>query len=193
MDTFNRLLWVLMGLVVFAIGATEIVVGLGALGSSLSRSSPVPAAVAEHVNAPTGGDLLGLAVAGLLAALVGLLLLRAELRVGAGSRLANLRFGQANAEAQQQKGHTVVRGGGLEHGVQQSLQALRGVHTAHVRLGGNPSHPALFIELDVDQRTSLSALKTAVQQAIRQFRRTSGTLSSAEIRVSLAASRGSVS
>lgn len=193
MDTLNRSLWILVGLVVLAIGATELSVGLGALGSGLAQTSPVPAAVAEHANAPTGNDLLGLAVGGLIAGIVGLLLLRAELQVRAGPRLANLRFGQSNDEAQLQKGHTVVRGGGLEHGVRQSLQALRGVHTARVRLGGNPSHPALFIDLEVDERTPLSSLKPAVQPAIRQFRLTSGRLSSAEVRVSLASSRRSVS
>ncbi|PZR85740.1 MAG: hypothetical protein DLM67_25250 [Candidatus Nephthysia bennettiae] len=186
------MLLTLIGLLLLLVGVAIIVVGLGGLGLSLAHGSAIPTAVAEHVKAPTGYDLLGLAIAGALALLLGLPLLGAELQVRPRPRMGNLHY-QPGGDQVAQRGRTVVRSGGLEHGVQQSLQTLPGVNSAQVQLGGDSEHPNLVIELEVDAQTRLSTLKSEVRRGIERFRRTAGRQPSAQIRIHLASSRRSVS
>jgi hypothetical protein len=192
MVLFNRLLGALIGLLLLAIGVTGLTLGFGALGSKFAHTAPVPAALAQHAMAPTDNDLIGLALVGLLALLLGLLLLRAELRVSGQPRMRDLRYVQPSAEQASRRGRTAVRTGGLEHGLRQSLGALPGVHWAHAQLAGNPERPNLLIELEVDAQTRLSTLKSEVGQAIERFQLTSGRQPSTQVRVRLATARRSV-
>lgn len=192
MVVFNRLLGTLVGLVLLAIGVAGLTVGLGALGSTLAHTAPMPAAIVQHATAPTDNDLIGLAVAGLLALLIGLIVLRVELQVVSRQRMGDLRYGQSSPEQGQGRGRTVVRSGGLEHGVRQSLETLPGVRSAQAQLAGNPERPDLLIELAVDAHTQLSTLKSEVQQAIERFQLTSGRQPSTQVRIRLANARRSV-
>jgi hypothetical protein len=142
--------------------------------------------------APTDNDLIVLALLGLLALLIGLLLLRAELRAPGQPRMRDLRYAQPSAEQALRRGRTVVRTGGLEHGLRQSLGALPGIHWAHAQLAGNPERPNLLIELEVDAQTRLSTLKSEVGQAIERFQLTSGRQPSTQVRIRLANTRRSV-
>lgn len=190
MNVFNRLLLTLIGLLLLVVGVAAIVVGLGALGWTFAHDSA--AAVAQHVKSPTDNDLIGLAIPDALALLLGLLLLAAELQVRHRARIANLHFQPADDQPTQ-RGRTVVRGGGLEHGVQQSLKTLPGVHSAQVQLSGDSEHPDLVIELELDAQTRLSTLKSEVREGIERFRRTAGRQPLAQVRIHLANSRRSVS
>jgi hypothetical protein len=190
MVVFNRLLWTLIGLLLLATGVAGVAVGFGALGSTLARTAVVPVAIAEHTMAPTDNDLIGLAFVGLLTLLLGLILLRAELRVPGQSHMRDLRYARSNAE--QSRGRTVVRTGGLEHGLRQSLGALPGVRWAHAQLAGDSERPNLLIELEVDAQARLSTLKSEVGQAIERFQLTSGRLPSTQVRIRLANARRSV-
>jgi hypothetical protein len=192
MVAFNRLLGALIGLLLLAIGATGLTLGLGALGASFAYMAPVPAEIAQHAMAPTDNDLIGLALVGLLALLLGLLLLPAELRVRAQSRMRDLRYLQSSAEQALGRGRTVVRAGGLEHGLRLSMAALPGVHWVHAQLAGNPDRPNLLIELEVDAQTRLSTLKSEVAQAIERFQLTSGRQPSTQVRIRLVEARRSV-
>jgi len=192
MVVFNRLLGALIGLLLLAIGITGLALGSGALGSRFAHWAAVPAPIAEHAMAPTDNDLIGLALVGLLALLLGLLLLRAELRVPGQPRMRDLRYAQPSAEQGLRRGRTVVRTGGLEHGLRQSLGTLPGVRWAHAQLAGNPERPNLLIELEVDAQTRLSTLKSEVGQAIERFQLTSGRQPSTQVRIRLANARRSV-
>jgi hypothetical protein len=141
--------------------------------------------------APTDNDLIVLALLGVLALLVGLLLLRAELRAPGQARMRDLRY-QQSAEPGRRRGRTAVRTGGLEHGLRQSLGALSDVRWAHAQLVGNPERPNLLIELEVDAEARLSTLKSEVGQAIERFQLTSGRQPSTQVRIRLANARRSV-
>jgi type II secretory pathway pseudopilin PulG len=192
MVVFNRLLAILFGLLLLAIGVTGLTLGLGTLGPRFADMTPLPAAIAKHAMAPTDNDLIGLALLGLLALLLGLLLLRAELRVRAQSRMRDLRYVQSSAEQALGRGRTVVRTGGLEHGLRLSLGALPGIHWAHAQLAGSPERPNLLIELEVDAEARLSTLKSEVGRAIERFQLTSGRQPSTQVRIRLAEARRSV-
>ncbi|HEY4867084.1 MAG TPA: hypothetical protein VIK45_16405 [Candidatus Dormibacteraeota bacterium] len=192
MVVFNRLLGALIGLLLLAIGVTGLALGSGALGSRFAHMAALPAAIAQHTMAPTDNDLIVLALLGLLALLIGLLLLRAELRAPGQPRMRDLRYAQPSAEQALRRGRTVVRTGGLEHGLRQSLGALPGVRWAHAQLAGNPERPNLLIELEVDAQTRLSTLKSEVGQAIERFQLTSGRQPSTQVRIRLANTRRSV-
>jgi hypothetical protein len=192
MAVFNRLLWSLIGLLLIAIGAVGLVLGLGALGSVLTHTAPVPSLVPQHALAPTENDLIALAGAGLLALLLGLVLLRLEFQIRSRHSMRNLRYERQEAEQYQPRGRTVVRSGGLEHGLRQGLTALPDVRSAETQLVGDPGAPDLFIELAVDAEAQLSTLKVEVRQALEQFRLTSGRRPSTQIRIRLADARRSV-
>jgi hypothetical protein len=188
----NRLLATLIGLLMLATGVTGLALGLGALGSAPAHAAPVPASVPQQAMAPSANALMGLAVAGLLALLLGLVLLRVELRVRARGRMGALRYKPASSGQGRPRGRTVVRGGGLEHGARQSLEALPGVRSAQAQLAGNSERPDLLIELEIDAQTQLSTLKSEVRQAIERFRLTSGRQPSTQVQIRLANARRSV-
>jgi hypothetical protein len=192
MAIFNRLLGALIGLLLLAIGVTGLALGSGALGSRFAHAAPLPAAIAQHAMAPTDNDLMVLALLGLLALLVGLLLLGAELRAPGQARMRDLRYQQSSAEPDRRRGRTGVRTGGLEHGLRQNLGALPDVRWAHARLAGNPARPNLLIELEVDAEARLSTLKSEVGRAIERFQLTSGRQPSTQVRIRLAEARRSV-
>jgi hypothetical protein len=192
MAVFNRLLGVLIGLLLLAIGVTGLTLGSGALGSRFAHTAALPAAIAQHAMAPRDNDLIWLALVGLLALFLGFVLLRAELRVSGQPSMRDLRYQQPSAEQALRRGRTVVRTGGLEHGLRQSLGALPGVHWAYAQLAGNPERPTLLIELEVDAQTRLSTLKSEVAQAIERFQLTSGRQPSTQVRIRLANVRRSV-
>jgi hypothetical protein len=192
MVVFNRLLAILIGLLLLAIGVTGLTLGLGALGSRLALMAPLPAAIAEHAMAPTDNDLIVLALLGLLGLLVGLLLLRAELRGPGPARMRDLRYQQSSTEPALRRGRTAVRTGGLEHGLRQSLGALPDVRWANAQLAGDPERPNLLLELEVDAEARLSTLKSEVAQAIERFQLTSGRQPSTQVRIRLANAHRSV-
>jgi hypothetical protein len=192
MAVFNRLLGALIGLFLLAIGVIGLALGSGALGSRLAHTALLPGAIAQHAVAPTDSDLIVLALLGLLALVVGLLLLPAELRAPGQARMRDLRYQQSSAEPGRRRGRTGVRTGGLEHGLRQSLGALPDVRWAHARLAGTPERPNLLIELEVDAEARLSTLKSEVGQAIERFQLTSGRRPSTQVRIRLANARRSV-
>jgi hypothetical protein len=192
MAVFNRLLWALSGLLLLAIGVTGLALGSGSLGSRFAHTAPLPAAIAQHAMAPTDNDLIVLALLGLLALLVGLLLLRAELRASGQPRMRDLRYQQSSDEPGRRRGRTAVRTGGLEHGLRQSLGSLSDVRWAHAQLAGNPERPNLLLELEVDAEARLSTLKSEVGQAIERFQLTSGRQPATQVRIRLAPARRSV-
>ncbi len=192
MVVFNRLLGALIGLLLLAIGVTGLALGSGALGSRFAHTAPLPAAVAQHAMAPTDNDLIVLALLGLLGLLVGLLLLRADLRAPGQPHMRDLRYQQSSDEPGRRRGRTAVRTGGLEHGLRQSLGALPDVRWAHAQLAGSPERPDLLIELEVDAEARLSTLKSEVGRAIERFQLTSGRQPSTQVRIRLAPARRSV-
>jgi hypothetical protein len=192
MVVFNRLLGALIGLLLLAIGVSGLALGSGALGSRFAHTAPLPAAIAQHAIAPTDNDLIVLALLGLLGFLVGLLLLRAELRAPGQSRMRDLRYQQSSAEPALRRGRTAVRTGGLEHGLRQSLGALPDVRWANAQLAGDPERPNLLLELEVDAEARLSTLKSEVAQAIERFQLTSGRRPSTQVRIRLVNAHRSV-
>jgi hypothetical protein len=192
MAGFNRLLWALVGLLLLAIGVAGIAAGSGILGPPIAQTAPVPTSLAQQAIAPTGTDLLTLAAVGSIALLVGLLLLRAELPGLRPARMPDLRYEYPDREQTQSRGRTVVRGGGLEHGARQSLEALSEVRSAQARLLGDSDHPDLLIELDVESRAQFPKLKSEVRQAIERFRLTSGRQPSTQVQIRLVSARRSV-
>ncbi len=189
MTVFNRLLAILIGLLLLAAGGAGLALGFGALGSSYAQMAPVPPAIEQLALGPSQKGLIGLALAGLLALILGLVLLRAELRVPGQPRMADLHYSQSSAESGFGHGRTVVRAGGLEHGIRESLQSLPAVVRAHAQLAGNSARPNLLIDLEMDAQTQLSSLKSEVAQAIERFRLTSGKQPSTEVQIRLVNAR----
>ncbi|MDQ6636496.1 MAG: hypothetical protein M3Y62_01770, partial [Candidatus Dormibacteraeota bacterium] len=104
-------------------------------------------------------------------------------------RMADLHYSQSSAELGVGHGRTVVRAGGLEHGIRESLQSLPAVVRAHAQLAGNSGRPNLLIDLDMEAHTQLSTLKSEMAQAIERFRLTSGKKPSTEVQIRLVNAR----
>jgi hypothetical protein len=108
--------------------------------------------------------LAGVIVLGLLLALLGALLLRAQLRRRGGVSMPDLRI-----DAADEHGQTVVGTRVIVRGIAHDLENQAGVSRAAAHLGGDTERPHLRLWLTLEPGTPLDSLQQRVLEALRRF------------------------
>jgi hypothetical protein len=177
-NTVNRVLWIVVGVVLLAAGVVGTLASLGRLG--VDPDTPVLATDAiGRWRQWSGGWVLAVAIAAaLLVALLGLLLVRAELRGQAGPTMPDLLLEPqppAPDAGRTDAGRTVVAATALDHALSRDLQAHRRVRRAAAHLSGKPNAATqLHVRLAVTPDADLTELQTHLDHALLRLADTSG-------------------
>lgn len=166
----NRLLWTVVGLVLLLGGIALALASRGQLGAD--RSSPlISTATRQRWNAwHSWIPWVAIAVA-LIVALLGLLLLRAELH-GRGGRALPDRVFEPTPDGS--RGETVVSSSALSQALSADLQNHPGVSRAGVHLTGRPGRPEAYLRLAVTPEADVGDIRGYVDSALARFADTSG-------------------
>jgi hypothetical protein len=179
MNTFNRVLWSIIGVLLLAAGVAGALASRG-WPSTIDRRQPL--LTDRMIDTWNGSSALaaGLTIAGgLLLAILGALLLRAQLRRGGGAPMRDLTFGPAqvpNAAPSDRpnNGRTEVASTALHHAVERDLVTDRDVRRAAVRLTGSDQHPQMLVRLAVTPDADIARLAGHLDRAVQRFTTTSG-------------------
>jgi hypothetical protein len=181
-NTGNRVLWIAIGAVLTAAGA------LGVLASRRwgQRTVLGPEAV-RRWHDWGGWAVAAVIVAGLLLAVLGFVLLRAQLRGRGGAPMADLvlpnrRPDPAPEEREDEvltgdpfvPGRLRISSGALQHALTRDLSAHATVRRAAVRLVGDRDHPEALVRLNVTADADVTRLRSHVDSALDRFAATSG-------------------
>jgi hypothetical protein len=182
----NRTLWTIVGLVLLGAGVTGLLVSYGLLSFVDRQQVLLPATVIDFWNRHETWALTLTILAGLLVALLGFLLLRAQLRRRGGAPIADLYLpprpapteadptAAEPAEAPQPEGGTEVASRALHRALQRDLESDRQIRDAAVRLTGPADHPRLLVRLAVTADADVAALADHVDRVMHRFTTTSG-------------------
>jgi hypothetical protein len=167
-DTANRVLWTVVGLVLLAAGVVGVLVNRDWLPGTDAEAPLLWPDLVDWWRDLDPWGLIGLGLLGAVVAVLGLILLLAELRRGGGPQLRELRL------ANQRPGHTRVRGPVVGRGLERDLARSPGVRNAAVSVTGTAPRPELWIRLDVDRQVDLGTVRQQVDRALDRFTRTYG-------------------
>jgi hypothetical protein len=180
----NRVLWVAIGLLLTAAGVTAVLAYLGVL-PGVHRADAVVGPATLHRWHVWGAWLpAGVAVAGLILAIAGGLMIRGELRRRGGTAMTGLVI--PHPEGGPAGGAVRVDGETLRRALQRDLLTDPLIRRAAVRLTGHPATPRLQLRLDVAPGSDVTAVHTSVQHALDRFQRTTRlrpTISDTDVRV----------
>ncbi|GAA3750292.1 hypothetical protein GCM10022225_38200 [Plantactinospora mayteni] len=173
-----RLLWTVVGLVLTAIGVVGLIASLGHLAGVDNKA---PLLWSGLLRTWRDLDPWGLVILGLLGfffAWLGSNLLGRVLRARRYPVLGDLDLrsvtGLAAAAGPALPGATRIRGARLVRGLERDLARDPQVRRASVTLAGTAPRPELWIELQLNSRAGLTAVRDHVAAAVERFRTTSG-------------------
>lgn len=175
----NRTLWTVIGILLLAVGVLGFLVGQGIL-SIVDREQVLLSP--ELIDAWNRNDALatGLTiVGGLLLALLGMLLLRSQLRRPGGVPMGDLHLGREPRPVGAESppvvgGDTEVASRALNRALRRDLELDRQVRDATVRLTGPAEHPQLRVRLSVTPDADIARLAGHVDRVVNRFATTSG-------------------
>jgi hypothetical protein len=164
-NTANRVLWSVFGALLVLAGAAGILASRGWLPGVGRHRLLFPAdAGATWDDWGAWAPVLTI-TAGVLVALLGLWLLRAELRVHDRPSLPDptLRTPAGPGEA---GGRTRIDTAVLAKAMRRDLQSDPAIKGAHVRITGRPEHPEVSVRLEVEQGADLHPVRGHVDRAL---------------------------
>jgi hypothetical protein len=182
----NRVLWSIIGAVLLVAGVLGVLVSRGWPSTVDKRQPLLTDATIEWWRAHSGlaaGLTIG---AGVLLAVLGFLLLRAQLRGRGGPPMHDLSFGATPAAEGADNGHTGVTSSALHQALERDLTTDRTVRRAAVRLTGPTEHPQLLVRLAVTPDADIAHVAGHLDHAVQRFTTTSGvapTLSDVVVRI----------
>jgi len=194
MNSGNRLLWIVVGLLLTAAGVAGVLVNIGHLPGT-DRSVPVISDGLIGRWRDWGGWAPTVVIAaGVVLALLGAALIRAELRRRGGSGLSTVVFPHRAEPAEAagagtlplrdaapprptranrpSGGYIRVAGGTLRDALVRDLENDPRIRRAAVRLTGHPGTPRIRLLLDVPDGTEMTSVHEAVGAALARFRTT---------------------
>lgn len=164
----NRVLWTVLGLLLTAAGVAGVLVSQGWL-PGVDRHSPVLwPDLLEWWREIDPWGLLGVGLLGVVAAVIGLILLLAELRRRAAPALGELRL------SDERPGRTRIRSAVIGHGLERDLARDPGIRAAAVALTGTAPRPEVWLRLDLEPQADLTTIRDHVGDALDRFARTYG-------------------
>ena len=176
MNTGNRVLWSIIGALLLAAGVVGVLASQGTF-SNVDRNQPLlTTGMIDWWNARSA-LAAGLTIAaGLLTAVLGFLLLRAQLRGRGGAPMRDLAFGARRTAASEgiDTGRTKVASSALHHALEHDLTTDRNVRRAAVRLTGPSEHPELLVRLAVTPDADIARVAGHLEGAMQRFTTTSG-------------------
>jgi len=167
--TGNRVLWTVIGLVLTAAGVAGLLINFDRMPGTDSGQPLIWPELAEQGRSWRPWLLAGVIVLGLLLALLGALLLRAQLRRRGGVSMPDLRF-----DSPGEHGQTVVGTQVMVKGLAHDLENQVGVSRAAAHLGGDSHRPSLRLWLTVEPGTHLDSVQQRVLDAVHRFTTTTG-------------------
>ena len=173
----NRVLWTVIGVVALAAGLLGVLAGLGVLNTVDKQRTVLTEGMIDAWNRNRTVALAVTIAAGVLLALLGILLLRAMLRRPGGSLMPDIYVHEPatdEAAPPQLHGSTEVASKALHHALQQDLETDRQVRRAAVRLTGPTDHPQLLVRLAVTADADIARLASHLDKAVDRFTMTSG-------------------
>lgn len=188
MTRANRVLLTVVAVVLLAGGAAVALAGFGRLPSVPPDSPLLSRRLTDQWSGWGIAAWLVLAAVGLVIALLGVLLIRAELRVRAMRPISDLLItgpevgGDGTEQGGGPAGRTRVRGVAMMRGIEQDLARHPKVHRASVELGGDLADPRVHARLDVTAGTEVRRLQSYLAESLARFTGTTG-LSPAEVEV----------
>ena len=179
MNTGNRVLWIAIGAILTAAGVIGTLASLGQL-SWLGRDRTLlgpEAARRWHTWHPWAVTVV--IVAGFVVALLGFLLLRAQLRGRGGAPMPDLVSrtpspGPDMGPEQVPPGRIRVSSGALQQSLVRDLRTNHQVRRVAVRLVGDREHPEALVRLSVTADADVTGLRSHVDSALDRFAATSG-------------------
>ncbi|MEN3615471.1 hypothetical protein AAH979_39000 [Plantactinospora sp. ZYX-F-223] len=173
-----RVLWTVVGLVLTAIGVVGLIASLGHLAGVDNQAPLLWSGLLRTWRDLDPWGLVILGVLGTFFAWLGSKLLGRVLRARRYPVLGDLDLrsvtGQTAAAGPALPGATRVRGARLARGLERDLARDPQVRRASVTLAGTAPRPELWIELQLNSRAGLTAVREHVAAAVERFRATSG-------------------
>lgn len=175
MTGFNRALLIVLAVLLVVVGAAGVLASLGRLPRLDPATSLLPLVVRSRWHGWGSAAWLVLAAAGLVVAVLGFLLIRAELLPRAGQPMADLRLtAPAPEPGGGTAGRTRVRTTVLVHGMQRDLTRHPQVRRASVHLGGDRADPRLHARLELTDQCDVGRVQTYLAEALTRFSTTAG-------------------
>lgn len=169
MDTANRVLWTVIGVVLLVAGGLTVAASAGWLPGANADSPLLWDALIEQWRDWEPWVWVAVAVLGAVLVWLGVLLIRGQLRRGGGHAMSDLVI-----EAPDGRGRTVVGRSTLAHATEQDLEHIRSIDGAAVGLFRDGDGTEVRARLDVRGDTSLSDVAGDVGKAFSRFATTSG-------------------
>jgi hypothetical protein len=170
-NTANRVLWAVVGLLLLALGVFGTLASLGRLPRVPPDSVLLPVSRDATWHRFGTWSPVATIAAGLVVMLLGWLLLRAELRRRQGRAMSELVLPSTAVPG---AGATVVESGILEKALSRDLSGQRPLTGATAYLTGEPTRPTLTLRLAAAPDADLGQVKDIVDGALRRFAATSG-------------------
>lgn len=175
----NRILWLLIGLLLLAAGVVGLLAGTGTLSFvDKQRALLTPELIDAWNRNPALSTALTI-VGGLILALLGGLLLRAQMRWRDEPPMRDLylppRVDSTETEpAPVERGGTEVASRALQRALRRDFESDGQVRDATVRLTGPTEHPHLQVRLAVTPDVDMARLAGHVDRVVNRFATTSG-------------------
>jgi hypothetical protein len=186
-NTGNRTLWIAVGAVLTAAGVIGALASLGQLSWLGRDRTLLGPEVARRWHTWHPWAVAAVIVAGLVVAVLGFLLLRAQLRGRGGAPMPDLvsrsqrpvpapeeREDEVLSEVSVSPGRTRVSSGALQQSLVRDLRANRAVRRVAVRLVGDREHPEALVRLSVTADADVTGLRSHMDSALDRFTTTSG-------------------
>lgn len=182
MRAANRILWIVIGLVLALGGIAVVMISAGWMPGTDRDVTLLTDQMRDRWREWNPWALAGVIVAGVIVALLGIILMRLELRRRGGRGLPDVVYvlnardrqaRQADGYPPPGNGRTRVGANVLSAALKRDLQLDPYVRRASVRLTGSAGKPQLRLRLQVSPEADLSEVRLTVAEAVNRFRTTS--------------------
>ncbi|WP_144126537.1 hypothetical protein [Catellatospora sichuanensis] len=202
MNTGNRILWTVIGVLLTALGVAGVLAKLGRLPGTYQDSPLLWPGLVEQWRQWQPWTYLGVLVAGLIVAWLGSRLLRIQLRAHGRRHLPDLVFGRHNphrlgdaddrSPSDDLYGTTQVRYRAIADCLERDLATTGRLQHADVMISGAADAPDMLLTLDTRPGADLNELRRHVQVALGRFTTTTG-LTPAKVEISAGVHAGTPS
>lgn len=169
MAIFNRTLWALIGLLCLAAGVAGLLGANGYFGGSVAHYE-VASTVVRSAKQPAALLAVAIVLVGVIVAILGILLIRAQLNLGPPASFGDLHL----PSEQGARGRTLLRSVALRRGLERDLAGIPGMRGVGVSLLGRPDSPWLQVRVEVESDRDLRTVEQAIARAVERFNVTLG-------------------